>query len=44
MSPTPPPLPDYETVAARPHGEHVLVVTLNRPQAGNAQKSSASTS
>ncbi|WPL79194.1 enoyl-CoA hydratase-related protein [Bordetella hinzii] len=36
MSPTPPPLPDYETVTARPHGEHVLVVTLNRPQAGNA--------
>lgn len=29
-------LPDYETVSARMADEHVLLVTLNRPQVGNA--------
>ena len=28
--------PDYTTLAATRHGEHVLLVTLNRPQAVNA--------
>lgn len=29
-------LPDYETVSTRMADEHVLLVTLNRPQVGNA--------
>lgn len=29
-------LPDYETLSARMASEHVLLVTLNRPQVGNA--------
>ena len=30
------PFPDYDTVSVRMESEHVLVVTLNRPQVGNA--------
>lgn len=29
-------LPDYDTLSTRPDGDHVLVVTLDRPQALNA--------
>jgi len=30
------PFPDYATLATRQHGDHVLVVTLNRPEVLNA--------
>jgi enoyl-CoA hydratase len=29
-------LPRFETLATRPEGKHILVVTLNRPEVGNA--------
>ncbi|WP_426954614.1 enoyl-CoA hydratase/isomerase family protein [Muricoccus radiodurans] len=37
MTPAPSPFPAFETLLTRLEGEHILVVTMNRPEVGNAR-------